>query len=93
MAVASQGRLAVRHRWPFSFLGASADPPRELCPDVRELGACPAAQSGVVDITSLYVAKFGAPGVGKKIFVQAYQTKNGWEDQPVQFSGIVPAST
>ena len=65
----------------------------EVCPDMRELGVCPAAQSGAADITSLYTAKFGAPKAGQKLFVQAYQTASGWTDQPLQFSGIVPAST
>ena len=40
---------------------------------------------------SLYTARYGAPAVGKKVYVQVNQFVNGWESLPATFSGIVPA--
>jgi len=65
---------------------------RSVCRDVRILGTCPAPAAGSADITALYVAKFGAPTPGTKIFVQASQMDSGFETIPVEFSAIVPAS-
>ena len=79
---------------PFAFA-----PPRpssagcESCTNFREIGALPTASNGSADITTLYVAKFGAPAPGSKVYVEAYQMSLGWTDQPVQFVGIVPASS
>ena len=64
---------------------------RETCDDFRILGTCPAPAAGSADITSLYTARYGAPAVGKKVYVQVNQFVNGWESLPVTFSGIVPA--
>jgi hypothetical protein len=65
---------------------------RENCRDVRVLGLCPAPVQGSADITGLYTARYGVPPVGKKVFVQVNQAVNGWEDLPVTFWAIVPAS-
>jgi hypothetical protein len=46
------------------------------------LGVLPDADGEVVDITGLYVAKFGVPPVGKRIFFQTVQQINGWRDRP-----------
>jgi hypothetical protein len=43
-------------------------------------------------LTSLSTAKFGAPTPGTKIFVQASQMDSGFQNIPVDFSAIVPAS-
>ena len=64
----------------------------ESCTNFREIGALPSATAGASDITTLYVAKFGAPAPGTKVYVEVYQMSLGWTDQPVQFVGIVPAS-
>jgi hypothetical protein len=66
---------------------------RETCRDFRVLGLCPAAVQGSADITNLYVARFGAPPAGKKVYISVNQFVDGWEDLPVTFSAIVPAGT
>jgi hypothetical protein len=42
----------------------------------------PDEESEVVDITDLYVARFGVPPAGKRIFIQTLQQLNGWRDRP-----------
>ena len=56
------------------------------------LGLMPAPVRGVSDITELYVAKYGVPGVGSRVFIQTRQHINGWEGLPEQISAIVPAA-
>ena len=65
---------------------------REVCDNFRILGLCPAPAQGSADITSLYTARFGAPPVGKKVFVRVNHFVDGWEDWPLTFSAIVPPS-
>ena len=65
---------------------------RENCRDFRILGLCPAAAQGSANITGIYTARYGVPPVGTKVFVQVNQFVDGWEDLPVTFSAIVPAS-
>ena len=65
---------------------------REVCKDFRILGACPTPVGGSSDITGLYTAHYGVPPVGKKVFVSVNQVVDGWEDLPVTFAAIVPAS-
>jgi hypothetical protein len=60
--------------------------------DFRVLGMCPAPVQGSADITSLYTARYGVPPVGTKVFVSVNQVVDGWEDRPVTFAAIVPAS-
>ncbi len=60
--------------------------------DFRILGTCPTPAQGSADITSLYTARYGAPAVGTKVFVSVSQLVDGWEDHPVTFAAIVPAS-
>ena len=60
--------------------------------DFRVLGMCPVPAQGSADITGLYTARYGAPPVGTKVFVSVNQVVNGWEDRPVTFAAIVPAS-
>ncbi len=45
-----------------------------------------------VDITGLYVARFGVPPAGKRIFIQTVQQINGWRDRPKTTSARVPAA-
>ena len=54
------------------------------------LGALPAFNNGVANITALYTARFGVPPAGSKVFVSAFQYASGWSDFPVLFSGTVP---
>ena len=55
------------------------------------IGVLLAQSQGVIDITDLYVAKYGAPRPGSRIFIQSLQQINGWQDLPQQLSAIVPA--
>jgi hypothetical protein len=66
---------------------------RQTCSDFRVLGTCPTPVAGSADITALYTARYGVPPVGKKVYVQANQFVDGWEDLPVSFWAIVPATT
>jgi hypothetical protein len=65
---------------------------RDTCHDCQILGFCPAPAQGVADITALYTNLHGVPPVGTKVFVKVNQLTNGWEDRPVTFWAIVPAS-
>jgi hypothetical protein len=60
--------------------------------DFRVLGTCPAPAQGSADITGLYTARYGVPPVGMKVFVRVNQYIDGWENLPVTFSEVVPAS-
>ena len=53
------------------------------------LGVLPEEADGEVDITALYVAKFGVPPAGKRVFIQTLQQINGWQDQPNTLSARV----
>ena len=48
------------------------------------------AANGQCDITAPYVARYGQPRPGQKVFVVTCQTKNGWKAQDHQTSAIVP---
>ena len=54
------------------------------------LGFLPDAVRGLSDITDLYVARFGVPPVGTKVFIRTQQHIDGWDDLPKQTSAIVP---
>ena len=53
-------------------------------------GTLDSAGEGDADITAQYVAKYGVPPIGSKVFVSVNQNSNGWEDIPHTFVGIVP---
>jgi hypothetical protein len=55
------------------------------------IGLLPAAVRGVIDITRLYVAKFGVPPVGKKIFIRLQQMNDYLGHMVYTTSAIVPA--
>jgi hypothetical protein len=54
------------------------------------LGVLPAAEGGYSNITDLYVARYGQPTPGKRIFIRTRQVLNGWKDVPKQTTAIVP---
>jgi hypothetical protein len=54
--------------------------------DYAFLGVLPAPVDGMVDITDLFVAKYPAPLLGKRIFIQTLQQIEGWQDRPKTFS-------
>jgi hypothetical protein len=62
-------------------------------PGTRILGTLPAPQTGTSDITSLYTSRYGAPGVGQRIFVTCQQFIDGWLSTPAMFTGLVPAAS
>ncbi|MCX6926139.1 MAG: hypothetical protein NT154_23465 [Verrucomicrobia bacterium] len=47
--------------------------------NVAYLGLLPAPQNGLSDITDLYVARYGEPRPGQKVFIVTRQQKDGWE--------------
>ena len=51
----------------------------------------PDADGEVVDITELYVAMFGVPPAGKRIFIQTLQQINGSRNRPKTSSAGVLA--
>jgi len=54
------------------------------------LGFLPDPTRAASDITDLYVARFGVPPVGMKVFIRTQQHIDGWDDLPKQTSAIVP---
>jgi hypothetical protein len=50
----------------------------------------PAAEAGYSNITDRFVARYGKPVAGTRIFIRTRQVLNGWEDAPIQTSAIVP---
>ena len=58
----------------------------------RLLGTLDSPTNGYVDITSAYTTRFGAPVVGKRVFVSVNANVGGYEGIPQVFSARVPAS-
>jgi hypothetical protein len=54
------------------------------------LGVLPAAEAGYSNITDLFVARYGQPPPGTRIFIRTRQVLNGWLDAPKQTTAIVP---
>ena len=48
--------------------------------NVSYIGLLPLAVDGLCDITALYVARYGTPRPGDKLFIVTRQQKDGWED-------------
>ena len=47
--------------------------------NVAYLGVLPAPQNGLSDITDLYLARYGEPRPGEKVFIVTRQQMDGWE--------------
>jgi hypothetical protein len=60
--------------------------------NVSYLGLLSAAQDGLSDITALYIARYGAPRPGERVFIVTRQQKDGWEGYDQQTSEIVPVA-
>ena len=60
---------------------------------IRYLGELPEVVAGKSDITALYTAKFGAPAVGDRLFIQSNQLEAGWQDLPKAYTGVVPVAS
>jgi hypothetical protein len=54
------------------------------------LGLLGSPIDGQCDITAAYIARFGRPNPGQKVFVVTCQHKNGWKSQDYATSAIVP---
>jgi hypothetical protein len=54
------------------------------------IGLLPVPVAGVSDITALYVARYGIPPVGTRIFIQTTQQVNGWQSLPQRVTAVVP---
>jgi hypothetical protein len=93
------GAIAIKLTCPTSpgentYIAASAPQKQgtQVCSNFRVLGACPVPAQGSSTITTLYEAKFGAPAVGTKLFVEAWTMVDGYKSVPSKFSAIVPAA-
>ena len=58
--------------------------------NVSYLGLLPALEGGLSDITELYVARYGQPRAGEKVFILTRQQKDGWEGPDKETNEIVP---
>jgi hypothetical protein len=58
--------------------------------NVAYLGLLPLTDNGVIDITDMYVAKYGPLRPDTKIFIVTRQQKNGWEGPLKESSAVVP---
>jgi hypothetical protein len=58
--------------------------------NVAYLGLLPAPQNGLCDITDIYVARYGEPRPGQKVFLVTCQQKDGWEGFERETNEIVP---
>ena len=59
----------------------------------RLLGTLGSPVSNYVNITSAYTGRFGAPAVGKRVFVSVNANVDGYEGIPLVFSARVPAAS
>jgi hypothetical protein len=50
----------------------------------------PAPVGGEVDITAQYVARFGEPEPGTKVFIRTQQQRDGWKHMEKDLSEVVP---
>jgi hypothetical protein len=56
------------------------------------LGLLPEPVAGVSDISELYVARYGVPPVGTRVFIHTRQQISGWQDTTKQTTAVVPKS-
>jgi hypothetical protein len=58
--------------------------------NVSYLGLLPFPVHGLSDITDIYVAKYGEPRPGEKVFIVTVQQNSGWEGIEQETSEIIP---
>jgi hypothetical protein len=63
---------------------------RPYCDKFIYLGLLPVPESGMSDITKLYVKKHGKPWAGSRVIIRTVQQVNGWRDNPQRTEAIVP---
>ena len=61
-----------------------------VCDDLRIIGLAPAPENGLCDISALFLARYGVPSAGRKIWVSVSATEAGWQDLPSEFVATVP---
>lgn len=54
------------------------------------LTVLPEPTGGVSDITALFVAKYGLPPAGSRVFIEIVQQVNGWQTLPKRYTALVP---
>ena len=91
------GRIALKLRVAFGQvegLMVSASRPLNagvmVCRKFTRIGLLPAPKAGISDITKLYIAKFGVPAVGQKLFIRIQQMKDYLATVVYTTSAIVP---
>jgi hypothetical protein len=89
-----QMRLRVRLAGPVAgdimvFGAAPCSAGRKKWRNGAYLGMLPAPAKGESDITELYVAKYGEPKAGERVFIRIRRQKDGWEDEDKDISGVV----
>jgi hypothetical protein len=58
--------------------------------NVSYLGLPPAPEGGLIEITALYVARFGQPPPLTRVFIVTRQQKDGWQDHDLVTNAVVP---
>ena len=58
--------------------------------DFRVLGLLPTPVEGANNFRRLYAMRFGAPPVGKRVFVRVRLQTNGWRGEPWEGTAVVP---
>ena len=93
-----QGRLRLRVRMAGPVVGdimvfgaASCSAGRKKWRNGAYLGLLPAPVGGESDITELYVAVYGEPKPGQRVFIRTRQQRDGWEDEDKDISDVVRA--
>jgi hypothetical protein len=72
-------------------LGARAQSPGVSYVDhYKILGLLPDPESGLSDITELYLAQFKLLPAGKRVFIRTLQQINGWRDLPKTIAARIP---
>ncbi len=67
-----------------------ANPGRRRHWDYRVLDVLRNPVAGLNDFTELFVRKYGVPRVGRRVFIQTWQQRDGWRGTPWQASVVVP---
>jgi hypothetical protein len=91
-----QGRLRLRVRVAGPLVGdimvfgaAPCSPGRKKWRHGAYLGLLPAPVDGESDITELYVARYGEPRPGERVFIRTRRQQDGWEDQHQVVTAVV----
>jgi hypothetical protein len=64
-------------------------PGRHACHDFRFLGVLPPLEDDTCEIAELYVARFGDPPPGARVFVQVQQQVDGWRSPFFECSSAI----